>query len=145
MSRTRIVTQLYDRDLAPLADSHVDEGDFIVTDALASRLLVHASRNPSVSGAFRELFDASGPIVDLFDVGTGEVRYGAVVESLSRDGIVPLGAVMSGSVILSPPLDSSLVLAAGDRIVAVRPSNLRQVELVIEHDSVMAESTPETI
>ncbi len=145
MSRTRIVTQLYDRDLAPLADSHVDEGDFIVTDALASRLLVHASRNPSVSGAFRELFDASGPIVDLFDVGSGEVRYGAVVESLSRDGIVPLGAVMSGSVILSPPLDSSLVLAAGDRIVAVRPSNLRQVELVIEGDSVMAESTPETI
>ena len=143
MKRTRIVTQLYDRDLAPLANSHVDEGDFIVTDALASRLLVHASRNPSVSGAFRELFDASGPIVDLFDVGTGEVRYGSVVESLSRDGIVALGAVMSGSVILSPPLDSSLVLGAGDRIVAVRPSILREIELVIEDDSVIARSMPE--
>ena len=143
MTRTRIVTQLYDRDLAPLANSHVDEGDFIVTDALASRLLVHASRNPSVSGAFRELFDASGPIVDLFDVGTGEVRYGSVVESLSRDGIVALGAVMSGSVILSPPLDSSLVLGAGDRIVAVRPSILREIELVIEDDSVIARSMPE--
>ncbi len=139
MGDTRIVTQLYDRDLAPLADDHVAEGDFIVTDALASRLLVHASRNPSVSGAFQELFDASGPIVDLFDVGAGEVTYGSVVDSLSRDGIVALGAIMNGSVILAPPLGSSLVLDTGDRIVAVRPSNLREIELVLEHEPSIAQ------
>ncbi len=133
MSATRIVTQLYDRDLTPLASAHVAEGDFVVTDALASRLLVHASRNPSVSGAFQELFDASGPIVDLFDVGRGEVIYGSVAESLSRDGIVALGAVMNGSVILAPPLSSSLVLGTGDRVVAVRPSGLREISVLLEH------------
>jgi hypothetical protein len=132
MGVTRIVTQLYDRDLTPLASAHVAEGDFIVTDALASRLLVHSSRNPSVSGAFQELFDASGPIVGLFDVGTGEVTYGSVVETLSRDGIVALGALMNGSVILAPPLASSLMLGTGDRVLAVRPSSLREIELVTE-------------
>ncbi|MDH3247717.1 MAG: NAD-binding protein [Acidimicrobiia bacterium] len=139
---TRIVTQLYDRDLAPLADAHVAEGDFIVTDALASRLLVHASRNPSVAGVFGELFDATGPIVDLFDVGPGEVTYGSVVESLSKDGIAALGAVIDGSVVLAPPLGASLMLGTDDRIVAVRPSRLRDIELVIETDVMEPEVAP---
>jgi hypothetical protein len=128
----RVVAQLFDRDLAPLAGSHVAGGDFIITDALASRLLVHASRNPGVSAAYRELFDASGPIVDLFDVGSAEVSYGAAVASLIRDGIVPIGVIVDGAATLTPPMSSSFELGAGDHIVAVRPSTLREIDITIE-------------
>ena len=128
----RIVAQLFDRDLAPLARGHVTSGDFVITDALASRLLVHASRNPGVSAVYQELFDASGPIVDLFEIPAGEVTYGSVVSSLATDGIVPIGAIIGGKVLLTPPLASTLHTGREDRIIAVRPSSLREVSLVVE-------------
>jgi hypothetical protein len=128
----RVVAQLFDRDLAPLAGDHVEGGDFIITDALASRLLVHASRNPGVAAAYHELFDASGPIVDLFDVESGEVSYGSVVVSLVRDGIVPIGVIADGAVTLTPPMSSGLRLGPGDHVVAVRPSKLRQIDITVE-------------
>ena len=66
-----------------------------------------------------------------------------MVESLSRDGIVALGAVMNGSVVLAPSLDSSLAFTEDDRVVAVRPSSLREIELVIESETMMANRSPE--
>ena len=137
----RVVAQLFDRDLAPLAANHVAGGDFVITDALASRLLVHASRNPGVSAVYRELFDASGPIVDLFEVSSGDVTYGSVVSSLSADGVVPIGAILDGKVLLTPPLDSTLRMGPDDRIVAVRPSALREIRIVIEPAESMVDRT----
>lgn len=131
----RIVAQLFDRDLAPLAYDHVSGGDFIITDALASRLLVHASRNPGVSAVYRELFDAEGPIVDMFEVPTGDMTYGSAVTSLSADGIVPIGAIIGGMVLLTPPLDSTLRMGLHDRVVTVRPSTLREISLSVEFTS----------
>jgi hypothetical protein len=128
----RIVAQLFDRDLAPLAANHVTGGDFVITDAIASRLLVHASRNPGVSAVYRELFDASGPVVDFFEVPPGRVHYASVVSALSADGIVPIGAVIGGKPLLTPPLGSMLDMGPDDRIVAVRPSGLKEIELTLE-------------
>jgi hypothetical protein len=128
----RIVAQLFDRDLAPLAGDHVEGGDFIITDALASRLLVHASRNPGVAAAYHELFDAAGPIVDLFDIEPGDVSYGSVVSSMARDGIIPIGVIVDGTVTLTPPMSSGLDLGAGDHVVAVRPSTLREIDITFE-------------
>ena len=128
----RVVAQLFDSDIAPVAGSHIASGDFIISDALASRLLVHASRNPGVSTAYRELFDASGPIVDLLDVGTGEVVYGSVAASLTGDGMVPIGAMVNGTVTLTPPMESKITLTGDDRIIAVRRSALKEIDLVFE-------------
>ncbi len=119
LAKARIVSQLFDRELAPLARvDHRD--DVVITDALASRLLVHASRNPALAAIYRDLFDPAGPVVDMVPAPTGHLSYGSMVASLADQGMASLGLLFRGDVILNPPRAQVFNLHAGDMIVVIR-------------------------
>ncbi len=131
MGAERIVAHLFDSDLAPLARAH-GKGDFVITDALASRMLVHTSREKALTAVFRELFDRDGPIVDTVQIDPGRVRYGSVVAGMTGGQIIPIGVAHNGEVTLNPPKDSTIDFGAGDQVVVVRRSMLRDVWVAVD-------------
>jgi hypothetical protein len=131
MGSERIVAHLFDSDLAQLARAH-GECDFVITDALASRMLVHTSRRRHLGSVFAELFDGDGPIVDAVEVDPGTVPYGSVTARLLNDGFVPLGVITGGRVTLNPPNQDTIEFQPGDQVVVARPSRLRDVLITVE-------------
>lgn len=129
----RIVAHMFDSELAPLARAHA-RGDFVITDALASRMLVHTSRDRHMSAVYAELFDAEGPIVDTIQLDPGAVSYGAIEAGLAADQIIPIGVVLDGVVTLNPPKSSRIDLGPDDRVVVIRRSHLRDVRVVVAGD-----------
>lgn len=119
MEGVRLVAHLFDNELSALAGPAGDS-DFVVTDALASRMLVHASRHPELAVVFDDLFDAAGPVVELVEVPPGSYQYGSVADGLVAAGVVPIGTVIGGSVTLNPRPDSLVELAPGDGVVVIR-------------------------
>jgi hypothetical protein len=131
MGAGRIVAQLFDGELAPLARAHA-EGDFVITDTLASRMLVHASRDRDLSGVYGELFDPEGPIVDTVEVEPGTAAYGSVVAGLVGDQMVPIGVICDGQVTLNPPQSKVFTFGSADRVAVLRRVRLRDVWVTIE-------------
>lgn len=130
MRAGRIVTHLFDSELAPLARARA-KGDFVITDTLASRMLVHASRDRELSPVYGELFDADGPIVDTVEVGPCTAPYGSVVAGLVADQMVPVGVVLAGQVMLNPSQATVLTFQPGDRVVVIRRLRLRDIWVTI--------------
>ena len=131
MGAGRIVTHLFDNQLAPLARAQA-RGDFVITDTLASRMLVHASRDRELSPVYAELFDPDGPIVDTVEVEPGPATYGSVVAGLVDDQIVPIGVISAGRVTLNPSKATVFTFEPGDRIAVIRRVRLRDVWVSIE-------------
>lgn len=120
----RIVTHLFDSRLRSLAmadgnDGRVGDDDFVVTDALASRMLVHASRHPSMGDVYNELFDPAGPIVDVTPAPPIGTSYAAAAAGIVARGMVPIGTIIDGEVLLNTPR-SACFTSDDDRIVVVR-------------------------
>ncbi len=131
MRAGRIVAHLFDSELAPLARAH-GKGDFVITDALASRMLVHTSRERHLTAVFHELFDRDGPIVDTVQIEPGRTRYGSVVAGMVAGQVVPIGVIRDGEVELNPPKDMSIDFGPNDHVVVVRQSTLRDVWVAVE-------------
>ncbi len=131
MSDARIVAHLFDGELAPLAQAH-GKGDFVITDALASRMLVHASRDRHLSDVYGELFDASGPIIDTMEVDPGAVLWGSVVAGLVDQQVVPVGAIIDGNVVLNPGHERRFEFQGGDRVAVLRRTQLRDIRVTIQ-------------
>lgn len=115
---TRIVTHLFDSRLRALATGGGND-DFVVTDALASRMLVHASRHPSMGDVYADLFDPDGPIVDVIPAPPIRTSYGAAAAGIVAEGMVPIGTIIGGEVSLNPPR-SARFEHDDDQIVVVR-------------------------
>lgn len=115
----RIVAHLFDNELSALAGP-TGASDFVVTDALASRMLVHTSRHKELAVVFDDLFDAAGPVTDLVQVTPGTYQYGAVADGLVSAGVVPIGTVIGGTVTLNPALDSTIEVGHGDGVIVIR-------------------------
>lgn len=131
MTAERIVAHLFDNELAPLARAH-GQGDFVITDALASRMLVHAARDRHFGDLYAEMFDAKGPIVDTFEVAPCKVQYGSVVAGLAEQTVLPIGVILGGEVLLNPPKNTDLEFRPGDRVVVIRRTQLRDIKVTIE-------------
>ena len=117
-TRIPIVTHLFDsrlRSLAPPGNDH----DLVVTDELASRMLVHASRHKSMGVVYADLFDPDGPIVDVIPAPPIGTKYGAAAAGVLAAGMVPIGMIVNGEVSLTPSRDER-VKREDDRIVVVR-------------------------
>jgi hypothetical protein len=114
----RIVTHLFDNRLPSLAKAGGND-DFVVTDALASRMLVHASRHPSMGDVYADLFDPEGPIVDVIPAPPIGTSYGAAAAGIVAQGMVPIGTIIEGNVSLNPPRAARFE-HEDDRIVVVR-------------------------
>jgi voltage-gated potassium channel Kch len=119
----RIVAHLFDSRLHPLAKAGGDD-DFVVTDALASRMLVHTSRHPSMGDVYADLFSPGGPIVDVVPAPPGRTSYGAAAAGLVAEGMVPIGTIVDGKVALNPSRSACLE-RRDDRIVVVRREGSR--------------------
>jgi ion channel POLLUX/CASTOR len=117
----RMVAHLFDSGLARLAAT-AGASDFVVTDALASRMLVHASRDPELAAVFDDLFDAAGPVVGVMPVAAGTYQYGYLADGLVAAGVIPIGLIAGGEVSLNPPLDDTVQLGPDDRMVVIHRS-----------------------
>lgn len=133
LAAERIVAHLFDNELATLARAHAD-GDFVITDALASRMLVHTSRDRHMSAIYTELFDALGPIIDTIEVEPGSISYGDIVAGLASAQVVPLGVIVDGELTLNPLRSTRLEFGPDDCAVVIRstqsldvPSRSRRV------------------
>jgi hypothetical protein len=131
MAAGRIVAHLFDSELAPIARAH-GQGDFVITDALASRMLVHASRDRHLAEVYTELFDADGPIVDTVELEPCSVPYGSVVAGLADDQVIPIGVILGGAVTLNPPKSGVIEFRPGDRVAVIRRVGLRDVQVYLE-------------
>lgn len=101
----------------------VRSDDLVVTDALASRLLVRVSRDLELARAFSDLFDAGGPIIAARPawevVPHGRQPYGAVVDRCALAGDVVIGVIVAGELRLNPPKSDTFRFHAGDRVLVV--------------------------
>ncbi len=131
MAAGRIVAHLFDNELTPLARAH-GKGDFVITDAVASRMLVHASRDRHFSAVYAELFDREGPIVDTVELDPGVVAYGSVVAGLASEEVIPIGVIVGGEVTLNPPKSTMIEFNRGDRVAVIRRVQLRDVKVTYE-------------
>lgn len=127
----RIVAHMFDSELAPLARAHA-QGDFVITDALASRMLVHTSRDRHMSAVYAELFDAEGPIIDMVELDPGIVSYGSIEVGLAADQAIPIGVIVDGVVTLNPPKSSRIEFGPDDRVLVVRRARRRDMTAVAE-------------
>jgi hypothetical protein len=120
IKEVRIVTHLFDSRLRCLAKAG-DDDDFVVTDALASRMLAHVSRHPSMGDVYSDLFDSSGPIVDLIPGPPTPTIYGVTAAGIVSQGMVPIGTIIEGQVSLNPSRSTCFEFGKDDRIVVVQP------------------------
>jgi Trk K+ transport system NAD-binding subunit len=114
---TRIVAHLFDSGLHDLA---VGKADFVLTDALASRMLVHASRHKRLGDVYADLFEPDGSIVDVIPAPPIPTKYGAVAAGIVARGMVPIGTIVAGKVHLNPSRSDDFRFRHGDSIVVVR-------------------------
>jgi hypothetical protein len=114
---TRIVAHLFDSRLHDLA---VGNADFVLTDALASRMLVHASRHKRLGDVYADLFEPDGSIVDAIPAPAIRTSYGAAAAGILAQGMVPIGTIVDGKVRLNPSRSEVFEFSQGDRIVVVR-------------------------
>lgn len=114
---TRIVAQLFDSRLYDLAEGNAD---FVLTDALASRMLVHTSRHKRLGDVYADLFGAEGAIVDVIPPPPNGTTYGAVAAGIVEQGMVPIGTIIDGEASLNPSRSACIKFGEDDRIVVVR-------------------------
>ncbi|MGF1665818.1 MAG: hypothetical protein ACFCVC_06055 [Acidimicrobiia bacterium] len=120
----RIVAHLFDNELATTART-AGASDFVVTDALASRMLVHTSREKELAAVFDDLFDASGPVADVLSVAAGTYQYGHLADGLVTAGMIPIGTVIGSEVTLNPSLGKDVDIGPGDGVIVIHGSGGR--------------------
>ena len=128
----RTVAHLFDRELAPLARAHCRIEDMVISDALTSRLIAHASRDPAIANVHRELFDPDGPFIDLVEMTAGHLTFGEAVLACSANQMIPIGVLVNGKVTVTPRRTDVFDLGADDRVIVVRTNDLREIELTFE-------------
>ncbi len=116
--RPRIVAQMLNNEVGALARSgHAD--DYVVTDALVSRMLVHLARERELAAVFDDLFDAAGPSARLIACAPGTYRYHDLRMLVGERNMVLLGTVTGGGMNLNPPGDAHVTLVGADRLVVL--------------------------
>lgn len=114
--RPRIVAQMLNNEVGALAESgHAD--DYVVTDALVSRMLVHLARERNLAGVFDDLFDAQGPSARLIACTPGSHRYGDLRMLVAERHMVLIGLVTADGLVLNPAGDTTVELTDHDRLV----------------------------
>ncbi len=122
----RIVAELLNPDNVDLALT-TGADDFVVSDAMASRLLAQLAQMPERRPVFLALFSSDGPSVHLAeaqDLGvTAEVAWHEVVEAVYEAGLLAIGwrrsSERGSQVELNPDAADRVLLQDGDQIVVI--------------------------
>jgi hypothetical protein len=134
VSRTRIVAEILDSSLLPLARAAAAD-DLVVSDVLAALLISQLSQNPRISKIINDLFDAEGagihlvPVENFVALGT-TCRYRQLVAIGCERGVTVVGyrvaeasaTETSAGVCLNPFKERSFTAARGDGIIVIRQS-----------------------
>lgn len=122
----RVVVELLDADNVELAGV-TGADDYVVSDAVTSRLMVQHAEQADRRAVLRSLYDVDGDSLHLVateDLGlTGPAGFDAIVAAAYRQGRLALGwraaEDRGGKVVLNPGLEEKIPLGAGDQIVVI--------------------------
>lgn len=122
--RPRVVAQILNNEVGALAPGNHD-GDYVVTDALVSRMLVHLARDGELSGVFDELFDAAGPSARLLSCTPGRYRFGDLKMALTERHMTLVGVMSKGAPELNLADDTTVDFTSADRLIVFGRFDLR--------------------
>ncbi len=122
----RLVVELLDADNIPLADMRGPD-DFVVSDALASQLIVQLAEQPDRRRALLELYEPSGASIRLVPVGrlglSGVTSASEIYRIAYAAGLLAIGwrrpQPGGGELVLNPDPSQTADLAEGDQIVVI--------------------------
>lgn len=126
--RPRIVVELRDAGHVELAQL-LGADDQVVSDALASRVMVQLAEQPQREGVLRSLYDAEGPSLRLAPATefglSGTTVFIDIVAAAAERGTLALGwrrrAAAGGQVVLNPALTASVDLGPNDQVLVIQP------------------------
>jgi Trk K+ transport system NAD-binding subunit len=122
----RIIAELLDADNVELARMSGAD-DFLVSDAISSRLLVQLAEQPERRDVLLSLYAADGPSIHLVDAETlglnSELKWDEIISTAYRAGLLAIGwrrsGVAGGGLTLNPDSSDSLHLESDDHLVVI--------------------------
>lgn len=122
----RVVVELFDADNVELASTSGAD-DFVVSDAIASRLMTQLAEQPVRRAVLESLYAGETPSFDLIDatqLGTsGDVEFGEIISAAYSLRLLAIGwrraPEHGGQVTLNPSVTDRVQLDDGDQIVVI--------------------------
>jgi hypothetical protein len=121
---TRLIVELLDAQNVELARG-MGANDYVVSDAIASRLMAQVAEQPERRMVFRKLYASEGASVNLVqaaDLGlSGQTAFGDVVATAYSNGLLAIGwrNTREEHVVLNPDRSEQADLVDGDQIVVI--------------------------
>ena len=122
----QVVVELLDSDNVDLAHTSGAD-DFVVSDAIASRLMTQLADQPARRAVLESLYSLRGPSLDLVEASLldldSEVDFDEIVEVAYSHGLLAIGWRRAdeggGQLTLNPSLSDRVELDDGDQIVVI--------------------------
>ena len=122
----RVIVELLDADNADLAATSGAD-DFIVSDAIASRLMTQLAEQPARRAVLESLYAGEGPSFDLLDARLlgldADVEFGEIIAAAYSLGVLAIGWCQDrergGHLTLNPSVTERVRLDDGDQIVVI--------------------------
>jgi Trk K+ transport system NAD-binding subunit len=126
----QVVVELLDADNVDLAQTSGAD-DFVVSDAIASRLMTQLADQPARRAVLESLYSMQGPSLDLVEASLlgvhSEVEFGEIIEVAYSFGLLAIGWRRAderadgreGQLTLNPGVSERVRLDDGDQIVVI--------------------------
>ena len=118
----RVIVELLDADDVELARV-TGADDYVVSDAITSRLMVQLAEQPQRRAILLSLYAADGPSVHLVGAGelglTGTVGFDEIIATAYTSGLLAFGWRSGGEVVLNPRSSTQVQLGDADQIVVI--------------------------
>jgi hypothetical protein len=122
----QVVVELLDADNVDLAHTSGAD-DFVVSDAIASRLMTQLADQPARRAVLDSLYALEGSSLDLVEASllgvSSEVDFGEIIEAAYSFGLLAIGwrraGERGGQPTLNPSVTDRVLLEDGDQIVVI--------------------------
>jgi len=122
----RVVVELFDADSVELASTSGAD-DFVVSDAIASRLMTQLAEQPERRAVLQRLYAGQSPSFDLVDATrlgvNADVDFGEIIAAAYSFGLLAIGwrrgREYGGQITLNPSVSDRVQLDGGDQIVVI--------------------------
>ena len=119
---TRLIVELLDVQNVELARV-MGADDYVVSDAIASRLIAQVAEQPARRAVLRSLYSTEGASVRLAPAGdfglSGQVTFADIIAAVYAKGQLALGWRRDREVVLNPRASEHVELTEGDQIVII--------------------------
>ena len=122
----RVIAELFDADNVDLAATSGAD-DFVVSDAIASRLMTQLAEEPARRAVLQTLYDNESPSFGLVDAKlldvSADVEFGEIIDAAYSVGLLAIGwrraAEHGGKLTLNPSVTDRVQLDDGDQVVVI--------------------------